>query len=67
MVGRQHVGRVWIGAYDKPVAHIAIMGLLQVLTDYPANDLLVADEGDAVTCPVIGVDMGYFCVYQIVN
>ena len=58
---------MWVGVYGKPVAHIAIMGLFQVPADYSTDDLFVTDEGNAVTCPVIGVNVRYFQAYKIVD
>ena len=67
MVGRQHVGRVWIGAYSNPIVHIAIMGWLQVSTYHTTVDLLVTDKGDTIACPVISIDMRCSHAYKIAD
>jgi len=49
---------MWIGAHCIDIGVVAIHTGLQPLVEHVADDALPALEGEAVTRPIVGVDVG---------
>lgn len=64
---RKDIRRVWVRTNNRIILGVTIMAGLQITIHNTTNDALVAHKCNAITGPVVSVDMGSFNADEVID